>query len=87
MHEAIELGKKRGDLSSLKPFPRLPSSPIPLPLLSPCVLRLLIVGHAVIVPLDIVVACELSTTDKDPETAWIAVLRPGATVNVTDAHG
>ena len=50
-------------------------------------LRLPIAGHAVTSPLDAGGVYELSTSDQEPETAWVAAGIQGATLAVTDAAG
>lgn len=77
---AVSLSKRadisrRGELSPL-------SAAAP-----PRVLRLPIAGHAVTLPLDPGGVYELSTSDKDPETAWLAAGIQGTTLSVTDASG
>jgi hypothetical protein len=54
---------------------------------APRLLRLPIAGHAVAVSLDPGGVYELATTDKDPETAWLAVPPAGAAAAVTDTSG
>jgi hypothetical protein len=51
------------------------------------VLRLPIAGHSVSVALDAGAVYQLATTDKDPETAWLAAPSAGAAAAVTDAAG
>jgi hypothetical protein len=54
---------------------------------APRVLRLPIAGHAVAVALDAGLAYELSTSEPDPEAAWIVAPRPGVAAIGTDASG